>query len=203
MAPLSTTRCFFSLKKKNRKLFVDTSSQLCAAPAPSSDGPVSTSVQHPPAIPEVSLRWPDPYGSGSTKVYPKWNPGKWKHGLNPAVPRWFNFDPFPLYLPAKFSIDGRGRSTFSLKVSFVRQHQAMGRTFPKPVVYAICWTLSSLLWDWHVCCPTHWILPPKTCYEEQTYGRRNWDARLDIGKQACLKSERDSLSFPVKKGSGF
>ena len=29
------------------------------------------------------------------KVYPKWNPGKWKHGLNPAVPWWFNFDPYP------------------------------------------------------------------------------------------------------------
>ena len=28
------------------------------------------------------------------KVFPKWNPGKWKHGLNPAVPWYFiNFDP--------------------------------------------------------------------------------------------------------------
>ena len=27
--------------------------------------------------------------------YPKWNPGKWKHGLKPAVPWWFNFDPHP------------------------------------------------------------------------------------------------------------
>ena len=25
--------------------------------------------------------------------YPKWNPGKWKHGPKPAVPWWFNFDP--------------------------------------------------------------------------------------------------------------
>ena len=27
--------------------------------------------------------------------YPKWNPGKWKHGLEPAVPWWFYFDPQP------------------------------------------------------------------------------------------------------------
>ena len=27
--------------------------------------------------------------------YPKWNPGKWKHGLKSAVPWWFNFDPYP------------------------------------------------------------------------------------------------------------
>ena len=27
--------------------------------------------------------------------YPKWNPGKWKHGPKPAVPSWFNFDPYP------------------------------------------------------------------------------------------------------------
>ena len=30
--------------------------------------------------------------------YPTWNPGKWKHGLKPAVPWWswwFNFDPYP------------------------------------------------------------------------------------------------------------
>ena len=27
--------------------------------------------------------------------YPKWNPGKWKHGLTPAVPWWFSFDPYP------------------------------------------------------------------------------------------------------------
>ena len=27
--------------------------------------------------------------------YPKWNPGKWKHGLEPAVPWWFIFDPYP------------------------------------------------------------------------------------------------------------
>ena len=26
---------------------------------------------------------------------PKWNPGKWKHERKPAVPWWFNFDPFP------------------------------------------------------------------------------------------------------------
>ena len=28
-------------------------------------------------------------------MYPKWNPGKWKHGLKPAVPWWFHFDPYP------------------------------------------------------------------------------------------------------------
>ena len=27
--------------------------------------------------------------------YPKWNPGKWKHGPKPAVPWWLNFDPYP------------------------------------------------------------------------------------------------------------
>ena len=26
---------------------------------------------------------------------PKWNPGKWKSRLKPAVPWWFNFDPYP------------------------------------------------------------------------------------------------------------
>ena len=29
------------------------------------------------------------------KRFPKWNPGKWKHGLKPAVSWWFNFDPYP------------------------------------------------------------------------------------------------------------
>ena len=28
-------------------------------------------------------------------IYPKWNPGKWNQGLKPAVPWWFNFDPYP------------------------------------------------------------------------------------------------------------
>ena len=28
-------------------------------------------------------------------MYPKWNPVKWKHGPKPAVPWWFNFDPYP------------------------------------------------------------------------------------------------------------
>ena len=28
--------------------------------------------------------------------FPKWNPGKWKHGLKPAVPCWFSFDPCPV-----------------------------------------------------------------------------------------------------------
>ena len=27
--------------------------------------------------------------------YPKWNPGKWKHGPTPVVPWWFNFEPCP------------------------------------------------------------------------------------------------------------
>ena len=35
------------------------------------------------------------HGCGSTKRYPKWIPGKWKHGLKPAVPWWFHFDPYP------------------------------------------------------------------------------------------------------------
>ena len=32
--------------------------------------------------------------------YPKWNPGKWKHGLKPGLPWWFNFDPYPYLLQA-------------------------------------------------------------------------------------------------------
>ena len=28
-------------------------------------------------------------------MYSKWNPGKWKHGLKPVVPWWFNFDSYP------------------------------------------------------------------------------------------------------------
>ena len=31
----------------------------------------------------------------------KWNPGKWKHGVKPAVPWWFHFDPYPY--PGRFS----------------------------------------------------------------------------------------------------
>ena len=27
--------------------------------------------------------------------YPKWNPGKWKEGLKPAVPRRLHFEPYP------------------------------------------------------------------------------------------------------------
>ena len=27
--------------------------------------------------------------------HPKWNAGTWKHGPKPAVPWWFNFDPYP------------------------------------------------------------------------------------------------------------
>ena len=27
--------------------------------------------------------------------YPKWKLGTWKHGLKPAVPEWFNFEPQP------------------------------------------------------------------------------------------------------------
>ena len=34
-------------------------------------------------------------GCGSKNRYPKWNPGKWKHGLKPAVPWWISVDPYP------------------------------------------------------------------------------------------------------------
>ena len=37
-----------------------------------------------------------------TNRYPKWNPGKWKHGPNSAVPCWFNFEPHPFGFPVKF-----------------------------------------------------------------------------------------------------
>ena len=36
-----------------------------------------------------------PCGCGSKSMYPKWNPGKWKHGPKPAVHWWFDFDPHP------------------------------------------------------------------------------------------------------------
>ena len=29
------------------------------------------------------------------KRYPKWNLGRWKHKLKPAVPWWLMFDPYP------------------------------------------------------------------------------------------------------------
>ena len=32
---------------------------------------------------------------GSKNRYPKWNPGKWKHGPKPAYPLLFNFEPHP------------------------------------------------------------------------------------------------------------
>ena len=45
--------------------------------------------------------------------YPKWNPGKWKHGLKPAVPWWFNFDPYP-YVECKYlPLDHMGNSLLS------------------------------------------------------------------------------------------
>ena len=37
--------------------------------------------------------------------YPKWIPGKWKHGLKPAVPWWFNFDPYPNAKPCKYDMN--------------------------------------------------------------------------------------------------
>ena len=33
--------------------------------------------------------------------YPKWNPSKGKHGPKPAVPWWFNFDPYSCILLGK------------------------------------------------------------------------------------------------------
>ena len=32
------------------------------------------------------------------RLTPKWNPGKLNQGLKPAVPWWFNFDPYPPWL---------------------------------------------------------------------------------------------------------
>ena len=34
-------------------------------------------------------------GLGQKSVPKMACPGKWKHGLKPAVPSWFNFDPYP------------------------------------------------------------------------------------------------------------
>ena len=38
---------------------------------------------------------PKPPGCGSKICTPKWNPDKWKLGLQSAVPWWFNVDPHP------------------------------------------------------------------------------------------------------------
>ena len=57
----------------------------------------------------------------TNRVTPKWNPGKWKHGLKPAVPWWFYLDPYPhanmggedllvLALPARKLRDGACKS---------------------------------------------------------------------------------------------
>ena len=36
------------------------------------------------------------YGFGcQSRLTPKWNPGKWKHGPKPLFPWWFYFDPYP------------------------------------------------------------------------------------------------------------
>ena len=35
--------------------------------------------------------------------YPKWIPGKWKHGLKPAVLCWFHFDPRPIWRREKMA----------------------------------------------------------------------------------------------------
>ena len=46
-------------------------------------------------LPECQL---SPFGCGSKMGTPKWNPGKWKHGLKSAVPWLLNFDPYPFHL---------------------------------------------------------------------------------------------------------
>ena len=51
--------------------------------------------------------------------YPKWNPGKWKHGLKPVVPWWFYFDPYPFW-PKR----GQANSTFDSKAEAERRHGA-------------------------------------------------------------------------------
>ena len=33
--------------------------------------------------------------------YTKWDPGKWKHGRKPAVPWWFDFDPYRMVLASQ------------------------------------------------------------------------------------------------------
>ena len=40
-------------------------------------------------------RWPWDKWVWLKNRYIKWNPVKWKHGQKPAVPWWFNFDPYP------------------------------------------------------------------------------------------------------------
>ena len=37
--------------------------------------------------------------------YPKWNFGKWKHGLKSAVPWWFNIDPQPYVQTSPSALD--------------------------------------------------------------------------------------------------
>ena len=33
--------------------------------------------------------------------YPKWGPCKWENGPKPAVPWWFDFDPYPLHVESR------------------------------------------------------------------------------------------------------
>ena len=55
-------------------------------------------------------------GSGSQKICPKWNPGKWKHGLKPAIPWWFHFDPTQMVLRSHFG--GLGEFTTHFRTYF-------------------------------------------------------------------------------------
>ena len=45
--------------------------------------------------------------------YPKSNPGKWKHGLKPAVPWLFNFDPYPHHQTHTFHTYTHARTHFT------------------------------------------------------------------------------------------
>ena len=48
--------------------------------------------------------------------YPKWNPGKWKHGPKPAVFWWFHFGPYPFDRPlgGKVPLHPEGRAGLGL-----------------------------------------------------------------------------------------
>ena len=60
--------------------------RLTLGPA-QSDGPLGACV--------VAVRWGCSKWLWVKNMYTKWNAGKWKHGPKPAVPWWFNFDPYP------------------------------------------------------------------------------------------------------------
>ena len=60
-------------------------------------------------------RWPHDLAVVVKKREPQMaSPGKWKHGPKPAVPCWFNFDPYPFYHGQSHPLSGglKGNNPF-------------------------------------------------------------------------------------------